>query len=97
MTDLFELIDYIESVKHFLENNERTRAYIQGNTLDGMFVSDETFYPESQIEKVTDSTLASQRYIGYTKNEVIFHEESVTISSVSQSFGTNKRPERTPN
>ena len=68
--------DHIESVKHFWKTmNERGLIY-KGTHSGWYAVSDETFYPESQIEKVTDSNGISKMISKETKNEVIFHEES---------------------
>lgn len=68
--------DHIDAVVHFW-NHMMARGLIYKGSHSGWYsVSDEAFYPESQIKEIVDPvTQAAKKVSIETNNEVVFHEE----------------------
>lgn len=63
--------DHVEVVKYFWQLMESKGLIYQGSHEGWYSISDETFYPETEIEKVGDKMFSKE-----TKSEVIYQKES---------------------
>lgn len=69
--------DHIAAVKYFWEIMESKNLIYQGSHSGWYSISDETFYPENQIESITDASTGKEKKISKeTKNEVKYQEET---------------------
>lgn len=68
--------DHVETVKQFWKLMEE-QGYLYKGTHSGWYsISDETFYPESQIEEIEDKHTGKKKKISTeTRNEVTFQQE----------------------
>jgi len=62
--------DHVETVKYFWKLMESKGLIYQGSHSGWYSVSDETFYPETQIEEVDGRMISKE-----TKNEVVYQDE----------------------
>lgn len=70
-------LDHIETVKYFWDIVQRKGLIHEGLHSGWYSVSDETFYPETQVEEVKDPKSGKLKMISKeTKNEVIYNEET---------------------
>lgn len=68
--------DHVDTVKYFWTLMEQKGFIYQGSHSGWYSVSDETFYPETQIEEITDkATGVTKKISKETKNEVIYQDE----------------------
>lgn len=68
--------DHLETVKFFWKLMEEKGLIYEGSHSGWYSVSDETFYPETQIEEVIDKATGKTKKISKeTKNEVIYQDE----------------------
>lgn len=67
--------DHVDSVRHFW-NLMTEKGLIRKGSHSGWYcVSDEAFYPETQIEEIVDSEGKTKKISKETGNEVVFQEE----------------------
>ncbi|KAK6199273.1 mitochondrial methionyl-tRNA synthetase [Scheffersomyces amazonensis] len=77
--------DHIEVVKYFWNLMESKGLIYQGSHSGWYSVSDETFYPETQIEEIIDSKTGEKKVIAKeSRSEVIFQEETNYFFKLSQ-------------
>lgn len=77
--------DHIKAVEFFWDLMEKKSLIYEGSHNGWYSVSDETFYPESQIENVIDQKSGkSKRISKESKNEVFYHEEINYFFKLSQ-------------
>lgn len=63
--------DHVDAVKYFWKLMESRDLIYQGSHSGWYSISDETFYPETQIEKVGDKMISKE-----TKSEVVYQQET---------------------
>lgn len=69
--------DHVKTVQYFWSVMEEKGFLYQGSHSGWYAVSDETFYPATQIEEMVDPTTGEKKMISKeTKNEVVYQEET---------------------
>ncbi|CUM54412.1 uncharacterized protein AC631_04512 [Debaryomyces fabryi] len=69
--------DHVKTVQYFWKVMQEKGFLYEGSHSGWYAISDETFYPETQIEEIVDSNTGKKKMISKeTKNEVIYQEET---------------------
>lgn len=77
--------DHVHAVKHFWEVAQEKGLLYKGSHSGWYSVSDEAFYPETQIHDLVDPKTGKPRKVSMeTGSEVVFHEEENYFFKLSQ-------------
>ncbi|KAK6456960.1 mitochondrial methionyl-tRNA synthetase [Scheffersomyces xylosifermentans] len=77
--------DHIKAVQYFWDLMMSKGLILEGSHSGWYCVSDETFYPENQIEEIIDEKTGQKKMISIeSRNEVVFQEEENYFFKLSQ-------------